>query len=250
MIIMLDNCCRPNNPLNSLIDWLNDLWRYRLNDSTWTWIAGSLPPQPELPPEAESPATCPPLHQHINNTCIPLLDCSSSEDCVLGCERLSLRNVIFTTDESDTACVIDGDLEVDGSGVTTVNGSIVETNIISIVGVVNVTGNVVVSENVKVQLSIGSVLHVGKCLVLEDESEIVVEINGNEENEHYAHDGTLLATYDSECSTSELVSRVRITTPSSFDECRDGRPAIKQVDDEENGRSRLELLIVPINGTY
>jgi len=30
-----------NNTLNSVIDLLNDLWRYRMNDSTWTWISGS-----------------------------------------------------------------------------------------------------------------------------------------------------------------------------------------------------------------
>jgi len=24
-----------------IIGWLNDLWRYRVNDSTWTWISGS-----------------------------------------------------------------------------------------------------------------------------------------------------------------------------------------------------------------
>jgi len=24
-----------------LLDYLNDLWRFRVNDSTWTWISGS-----------------------------------------------------------------------------------------------------------------------------------------------------------------------------------------------------------------
>jgi len=27
--------------IRTIIGNLNDLWRYRVNDSTWTWIAGS-----------------------------------------------------------------------------------------------------------------------------------------------------------------------------------------------------------------
>jgi len=30
-----------NYLLNLLIGLLNDLWRYRVNDSTWTWMSGS-----------------------------------------------------------------------------------------------------------------------------------------------------------------------------------------------------------------
>ena len=30
-----------NNTNIELIEYLNDLWRYRVNDSTWTWISGS-----------------------------------------------------------------------------------------------------------------------------------------------------------------------------------------------------------------
>lgn len=211
---------------------LNDLWRCTMTDSE--------------PPPSEEPQICPPLHQHINNTCIPLLlDCSSSssDDCLLECESNNDNSGNNTSN-----CVIDGDLTLTGS-VPTVNGSIVDTNTISIVGVINVTGSVVVAEKVKVKLSIGSVLHVGKCLVVEDESEIVVVIeSGNEVQD--GSEAQLLATYDSECSSSELVGRVRIETTSSFDECEDGRPTIvEQVEDEKNERSRLELLFVPMDGS-
>jgi len=33
--------CSTNNPLNLVIGLLNDLWRYRVIDSTWTWISGN-----------------------------------------------------------------------------------------------------------------------------------------------------------------------------------------------------------------
>ena len=41
--------------------------------------------------------------------------------------------------------------------------------------------------------------------------------------------------------------RVQIETSSSFDLRRDGRPTIEHVNDEANGRSRLELLFVPMS---
>ena len=36
----LVGCRTINIPMNSVIDALNQLWRYRVNDSTWTWISG------------------------------------------------------------------------------------------------------------------------------------------------------------------------------------------------------------------
>jgi len=117
-----------------------------------------------------------------------------------------------------------------------VNGSIVESNIITIVGIVNVSGNVVVAETVTVKLTVGSTLHVGKCLLLEEGSEIIVEVDGGE--------NVLLATYDGSCS-SELTQHVRFERSASFDECRDGQPRVQQMNDAETGRTRLELVFVP-----
>ena len=122
------------------------------------------------------------------------------------------------------------------------NGSIVETNTITIVGVINVTGNVVVANDSTVKLSPGSVLHVGKCLLVEENSEIVIVVeggmSGNEEQ--------LVATYDGNCSSSELLKRVRVETTSSFDECRDGQPTVQE-SKNENGRSQLAVLFVPVS---
>ena len=201
--------------------------------------------QPE--PVLDEPQTYPPLHQHINNTCIPLalFQCSPTTSCILKCDPSSL---LETNESSTQSCVIEGDLEVNGT-VPTVSGSIVETTTISIVGVMNVTGNVVVAGEVTLKLSLGSILNVGKCLVLEDETKLVVviESEGGTTNDYNDSDeSVLLATYDGSCSSS-LVERVRIEAPSSFDECRDGRPTIKQVEEVENGKSHLELFFLPVD---
>jgi len=134
--------------------------------------------------------------------------------------------------------VIEDDIIVNGS--VSVNGSIVETDVLTFVGVINVTGNVVVTETT-VKVSIGTVLHVGKCLMLEEGSQILVVVDGM--NSHYsAHN--VLATYDSTCS-SRLKEQVRIElASSSYDECRDGRPTIQEEEDGESGRTRLTLLFV------
>ena len=144
----------------------------------------------------------------------------------------------MTDDEESSGCVIEGDVTV------TVNGSIVETTTMTIVGIINVTGNVVVADRVIVKLSTNATLHVAKCLVLDDKAGMVVEVadsvNGENGNDR------ILATYDSSCSTQQLAERVSIETTSSFDECRDGRPIVEEYK-EINGRARLQLVFVHVD---
>ena len=190
---------------------------------------------------------CPPLHQLNNDTCIPLLTCYSSpssplpnnDTCVLECNSHSTNNTGDDSNEEDTTCYINGDIIV--------NGSIVETNVVTIVGIVNVSGNVVVTEAMTIKLAVGTVLHVGKCLVLEEGSEMIVVVEGDlsDINSSDGDKSVLLATYDGNCS-SELTKRVKIERTSSFDECRDGQPKVQQMNDE-SGRTRLELVFVFMN---
>jgi len=187
---------------------------------------------------------CPPLHQIINDTCIPLLTCSQSSSNIDNCELKCNSQLNNTFNDQDTTCTIDGDMII--------NGSIVETNVITIVGTVNVSGNVIVAEAMTVKLNVGSTLHVDKCLVLDEGSEIIVVV-GNDMTDDVTsgNDGgddggsVLLATYDGRCS-SELTNHVRIERTSSFDECRDGQPKVQQMKDE-SGKTRLELVFVPIS---
>jgi len=39
--VSIVGCDTTNIQLNLVIGMLNDLWRYRINDSTWTWISGT-----------------------------------------------------------------------------------------------------------------------------------------------------------------------------------------------------------------
>ena len=179
--------------------------------------------------------TCPPLHQLINNTCVPLLRCSPSDNNNdLDTTTCSLQCNSMESDTDDSSCVIEGDMIV--------NGSIVETNTLTITGVINVTGNVVVADETKIKLSTQSVLHVGKCLVLEKGSEIVVVVESGMNS-----GGNVLLTFDESCSSTELVERVSFEKTTSFDECRDGSPRVQQETKDENGRAQLTLLFDPIS---
>jgi len=159
----------------------------------------------------------------INHTCISLVDCSSYDNsCTLQCNNTALA-------ESD--CVIEGDIAV--------NSSISNITVISIVGVINVTGDVTISGgNFTLVLTPGSALHVGNCLVLDDESQMVIVVD----NEISDNDN-ILATFNPACS-SQLTSRVQIQT--SLDECQDGKPIVEQRQDTEYGRGQLQLVFVPV----
>ena len=113
------------------------------------------------------------LRQYINNACIPLVDCSAdSAECTLKCNdntSLPVFSSIKTGEQSP--CLIDGDLIV--------NGSVLETPTIAIVGVNNVTGDVRLMGSVTVKLTSGAALHVEKCLVLDEESSMVVVVSSN-----------------------------------------------------------------------
>jgi len=186
---------------------------------------------------------CPPLYQRINNTCIPLIHCSSSEDtqanCLLECNQTLASNFSSAPqsyDEDESSCVIEGDMVVNRN--VSQNNSTAEPNSVTVVGVVNVTGSVVVADEMRVRLPLGSVLHVGKCLVIEEGSEMVIVVEGGmNTNEH------VVATYNRDCSSSEIVERVRIEQTPSYDECRDDKPIVEEKN-EEDGRARLELLFV------
>jgi len=123
----------------------------------------------------------------------PLTEPSPEPDTEQVTEPSEIALCPQNTDASSN-CVIEGDLVVNGT--VPMNGSIVENNTITIVGVINVTGNVVVTSDSTVKISPGSILHVGKCLLLEEDSEIVIVVeggmSGNEEQ--------LVATYDGNCS--------------------------------------------------
>lgn len=217
---------------------LNEIWKASLTQLGLEPVALTEPEtlsEPELQIEL-----CPPLHQLINNACIPLLICPSNNNdndndnnstCTLECD----------TDDDESTCVIDGDVTLNSS--IPLNGSVVETTTITIIGVINVTGDVRVAGDVKVKLSSGATLHVGKCLLLDDESEIVVIVEGGMNNNN--NNGSVLASYDATCS-SKIAERVKIETTTAFDECRDGRARVEEQKDSE-GRTRLTLLFDSMN---
>lgn len=188
--------------------YLNDLWKLQLD---FTLV-------------------CPPFYQLLNNVCIPCLsDNNTDAGCTLQCDN-ELMNFTSLQQSELPSCLIEGNI--------TVNSSIVEANTITIVGVLNVTGNVIVTENATLKLSPGATLHVGQCLVLDDNSRVVVVVN-----ETVNSNGSVLATYDAQCSTPQLIQRVSID--SVVDECEYGRPSVTQL--EEGGRVRLELLFFSID---
>ena len=173
---------------------------------------------------------CPPHHQLINNTCIQLIDCSSdnsnSDECTLQCGESG----------EQTPCLIDEDVIV--------NGSILEGSTIAIVGIINVTGDVKITGNVTMKLPVGSELHVGRCLVLDDESTIlVVASSDNDDDLTMTTNGSVVLSYDRSCSSPNLMNRVNIDS-TMVDECRDGQPTIEEWTDA-NGRTQLTLLYVP-----
>jgi len=298
-----------NAKLNHLKGHLNDLWKYRVDDSKWTWISGSeyadqageyggkgSPSTHNIPgARSHAPACygsstqenflclvalalvlrvqvreyftceitydagpnhtipslnignntgylndfwklafdfCPPLYQNINNTCVSLIQCSSENDqtsCELKCNHDS------SVDEP--ACVINGDV--------TVNGSIVETQTIAIVGVINVTGSVILTDNVTVTLTPGATLHVGQCLLLEEDSEILVLVESGDSDT--PDERKVLATYNSSCSSPNLLERMKVKPSPSLDECRGGRPTVQQ--QQKDGRTQLELMFVPLDSS-
>jgi len=181
---------------------------------------------------------CPPLYQLINNTCIPLIDCSSdnsnSDECTLQCGETNTSTSASTDEQSP--CLIDDDLIV--------NGSILESSTITIVGVISVTGDVRITGDVTVKIPAGSELHVGRCLILDDESTVVVVVSGNE---GMTSNGSVVLSYDSSCSSPHLIERVGIES-SLVDECRDGTPTLReQVDSGEGGRTQLELMFLAVD---
>ena len=177
---------------------------------------------------------CPPHHQLINNTCIQLIDCSSdnsdSDECTLQCGESG----------EQTPCLIDEDVIV--------NGSILESPTIAIVGVVNVTGDVRITGNITVKLPVGSELHVGRCLLLDDESTIlVVASSDNDDDLTMTTNGSVVLSYDRSCSSPNLMNRVNIDS-TMVDECRDGTPTLReQVDSGEGGRTNLALVFLPVD---
>lgn len=133
---------------------------------------------------------------------------------------------------SNPSCLIDGNL--------TLNGSITETKTVIVVGVVNVTGDVTVVGRIILKIAHDAALHVGRCLVLDEHSDIVVVVEGTATN------NTAIVTYDAPCSTLNITNKVKIET-SSLDECEVGRPYVTL--QEGNGRARLELVLAPVDNT-
>ena len=176
---------------------------------------------------------CPPHHQLINNTCIQLIDCSSdnsnSDECTLQCGESG----------EQTPCLIDEDVIV--------NGSILESPTIAIVGVVNVTGDVRIIGKVTMKLSVGSELHVGRCLVLDDESTILVVASSDNDDDLTMTNGSVVLSYDGSCSSQNLINRVNVES-TLVDECRDGKPTLReQLESGEGGRTHLALVFLPVD---
>jgi len=74
--------------------------------------------------------------------------------------------------------------------------------------------------------------------VLDKKSDLVVVVEGGMSSE-----GSVVASYDASCSSSDLTERVIIETRSSVDECRVGRPSIveEREESENGGRGRACL---------
>ena len=183
---------------------------------------------------------CPPQHQYVDDTCVPLIQCSSA--CILQCDK-AINSSSKTSPTPDESCVIEGDLVM--------NNNIVESNVVTIAGVINVRGDVTVRDQVKVALIPGSTLNVDNCLLLEEGSEIVVILNSIGDGESDGSDGgssesIILTTYDSSCP--ELKGKVKVELPSSFDTCREARRPVVEEIVAEGGRTRLELVFVTVSG--
>ena len=182
--------------------------------------------QEQEPEACSTPEAEPPLHQQINNTDVPILHCSSDNSnipstCVLECDSTV-----------NDYCLVDEDIALNGTneGNTT----------ITIVGVFIVTGNVTVTRDVTLQLAPGAALYVGRCLVLEEGSEIVVMVDTEVTNTY------VLTTYDASCSSLHLHENIKIEYASSFDVCRYGTPFLQMQSEEGDGDiARLELVFVP-----
>ena len=221
---------------------MNDMWKVLL-------------PKPEQQVEL-----CPPLHHLINNTCIPDIECLSSEDgnshCTLECDNpflltntstvssnclLECRSASELSLNVESNCVIEGDI--------TVNGSVVETTTVTIVGVINVTGDVNIIGQATLKLTSGATLHIDKCLVLDDEAQMIVEVESGMMN------GSVLLTFDSSCSSSSSQLSERVIVESKLlteDLCRDGRPTVKEQEvlgEDGLRRTHFTLLFVPMNGS-
>lgn len=186
---------------------------------------------------------CPLFHRRINDICEPELSCSVENSCSLECDSFPTTNSTSSIHVSEcllechalpsSSCLIDGDMIV--------NSSITESIIITIVGVINVTGDVTVMGSVTLKLIPGSTIHVNKCLVLDENAQLVVVVNNAKSS-----NGTVLATYDSSCSSTQLDKRVVIELQSTdVDECLDGRPTVEEHKDNE--RAQLKLLFVPVS---
>lgn len=138
------------------------------------------------------------------------------------------------TSASETeSCLISGDISFEGD--------IVEETIIIVGSVINVTGNVVLTGEVTMVLvsEVGA-LHVGKCLIMEDQSQILVLLNDGVNT----NSTITLATYDYSCDL-QIDERVKINT-SAFDVCLHGQPVVRERD-EGDERKRLELFFVPMS---
>ena len=209
-------------------------------------------------PEEQETEMCPPLHHHINNTCIPDFDCLASSDpdndnstrCTLDCDSLSTEtssNCLLECESSDESssnsaqpnCVIEGDIRVNGS----VDGT---PTTVTIIGVINVTGDVAIIGQAILKLTSGATLHIDKCLVLDETAQIVAEVESGMMN------GSVLLTFDSSCSSSsELARRVKIELRQSVEEmCRDGKPTVEEEEALGEGgmrRTHLTLVFVPMS---
>jgi len=213
--------------------------------------------EPTTDSEPNSQELCPPLHHHINNTCIPDFECFSSESdnskCTFECDSFSTYSSSTSTSSNcllecgsaselssnvESICVIEGDMAV--------NGSVGETTTVTIVGVINVTGDVSIIGQATLKLSSGATLHIGKCLTLDEKAQVVAEVESGVMN------GSVLLTFDSSCSSSELSERVKVESKQSVEDmCRDGKPTVEEEKALEEGgmRSQLTLLFVPMSGS-
>ena len=218
---------------------MNDIWKLVL---------------PPPAPEEQETEMCPPLHHHINNTCIPDFQClpfvdDGNTNCTLECDSFSTNTSSTSTSNNcllecgstssselslnaESNCVIEGDI--------TVNGSVVETTTVTIVGVINVTGNVAIVGQTTLKLSSGATLHIDKCLVMDEKAQVVVEVENGVMN------GSVLLTFDPSCSSSELSERVKVESKQSMEEmCQDGRPTVKEEEVlGEGGMRRTQLTLV------
>ena len=176
----------------------------------------------------------PPNHQPTNNTHIPIIDCSSdnnSDECTLQCGESNTSTSALTGAAGEqTPCLIDEDVIL--------NGSILESSAIAIVGAINVTGDVKIIGKITVKLEASAELHVGRCLLLDDESTIVVVVRGDE----MITNGSVVLSYDGLCSSPHLIDQVSIES-SLVDECRDGKPTLRE-QLGSGGRTHLELVFL------